>query len=112
MAIFANLQLDQGSDFTTNVTVSETGTGEFTDLTGYTVRAQMRKTYTSQTAYDFEAVVADAAAGALTITLNAAATAALKPGRYVYDIEIESPNQKVTRVVEGQIEVTPRVTRP
>jgi len=112
MAIYANLIIDQGSEFTTTVTVTEAGSGDLTDLTGYLVRAQMRKSYASQTSYDFEAFASDPESGTLKITLDSATSGALKPGRYVYDIEIESGTGAVTRVVEGQIEVTPRVTRP
>jgi hypothetical protein len=32
-------------------------------------------------------------------------------GRYVYDVEITSSGGEVTRVLEGQVEVTPEVTR-
>jgi len=36
----------------------------------------------------------------------------LKPGRYVYDVIIVSPDSPaiVTRILEGQIDVTPGVT--
>ena len=34
----------------------------------------------------------------------------MKPGRYVYDVEITSPGGVTTRVVEGQVEVTAGVT--
>ena len=34
----------------------------------------------------------------------------MKAGRYVYDVEINSGGT-ITRVVEGQVEVTPGVTR-
>ena len=43
--------------------------------------------------------------------LTAAQTNAIAAGRYVYDVEITSGEGIVTRVVEGQIEVTPGVTR-
>jgi len=111
MAIYANLLIDQGSDFKTTINVSQAGTGEVTDLTGYVVRAQMRKSYASSTAVVFDTAVDDPDAGVISISLSGAATAAVRAGRYVYDVEIESGNNKVTRVVEGQIEVTPRVTR-
>jgi hypothetical protein len=35
----------------------------------------------------------------------------MKPGRYVYDVEIVDGDGKRTRVVEGQFEITPGVTR-
>ena len=37
----------------------------------------------------------------------------MKPGRYVYDVEIvHDVSGSVTRVVEGQMEITPGVTQP
>ena len=48
---------------------------------------------------------------AVKIALTAAQTNAIAAGRYVYDVEITSGEGIVTRVVEGQIEVTPGVTR-
>ena len=50
----------------------------------------------------------------MIITLTSTQTNALKAGRFVYDVEITSPSSSgsdVTRVVEGQIDVTPGVTR-
>lgn len=109
MAIYANLTVDQGSDFSSVVTVTDSD-GVLVDLTNYTYRGQIRKTYTSSTAVDFAITANTPTNGELTISLTASQTSNMKAGRYVYDVEIESGNV-VTRVVEGQMEVTPRVTR-
>ena len=79
-------------------------------MAGYSARGQIRKSYTSSTATDFSITINDS--DTLSASLTAAQTGALKPGRYVYDIEILSGDATpiVTRVVEGQIDVTPRVT--
>jgi len=42
--------------------------------------------------------------------MNAFNTSLLKEGRYVYDIVITSNSGVKTRVVEGQVTVTPGVT--
>jgi hypothetical protein len=47
----------------------------------------------------------------MDISLSAVQTSAMRAGRYVYDVEIVDSIGNVTRVVEGQLEVTPRVTR-
>jgi hypothetical protein len=109
MAIYANLTVDQGSDFSSVVTVTDSD-GALVDLTNYTYRGQIRKTYTSSTSVDFTITANTPTNGELTISLTASQTSNMKAGRYVYDVEIESGNV-VTRVVEGQMEVTPRVTR-
>ena len=109
MAIYANLTADQGSNFDSSVDVSAAD-GNALDLTTYTVRAQVRKSYTSSTAVDF-ATTRDSS-GTIGFSLTSSQTGNMKAGRYVYDIEIESAAGIVTRVLEGQIEITPRVTRP
>ena len=109
MATYSNLFIDQGSDFSFTVDLSKT-TGSI-DLTNYTSRGQIRKSYTSSTATDFTISV-NVSQSELGVSLTSAQTGALKAGRYVYDIEIlsgDSPSV-VTRVLEGQIDITPRVT--
>jgi hypothetical protein len=109
MSTYANLFIDQGSDFSFSVDlISATG---LLDLTGYSSRGQIRKSYTASTATDF-AISINVDDSELNASLTAAQTAALKPGRYVYDIEILSGDATpiITRVVEGQLDVTPRVT--
>jgi hypothetical protein len=104
MATYKNLFIDQGSDFSFSVDQS-------IDLTDYTSRGQIRKSYTSTNATDFNIIV-DVPNGKLDVSLTAAQTGALKAGRYVYDIEILTSDSPaiVTRILEGQVEVTPRVT--
>jgi len=110
MATYSNLYIDKGSTFKTVVDV-EKNTGNAINLTGYTARGQIRKSYTSTTSTDFTISI-DIANSELDVSLTATQTDALKAGRYVYDIEIEdnSSPAEVTRVQEGQVIVTPRVT--
>lgn len=109
MATYSNLFIDQGSDF--NFRVDLTTAAGSVDLTSYTGRGQLRKSYTSSTAVDFTISI-DVANSEVNASLTAAQTAAIKPGRYVYDIEILSAAATpiITRVLEGQLDVTPRVT--
>jgi len=114
MATVKNLVIDQGTTFSLSIIVSDANANEI-DLTGYTLRAQLRKSYgaTSYTAFTVEAAD-DPTTGELTISLTDAQTSALKAGRYVYDVEIVAPvadGSTVTRVLEGIITVTPEVTR-
>ena len=53
-----------------------------------------------------------ASGGIVKISLNATTTNALKAGRYVYDVEItKTSTNEITRIIEGQLEVRPGVTR-
>lgn len=111
MAVYANLFVDQGTDFMSTINL-EGGTGAAFGLDGFTIRAQMRKTYNSSRFVQFVANITEPNLGIAQIELSAEQTSLLKPGRYVYDVEVISPDTVVYRVVEGQIEVNPRVTRP
>ena len=112
MAILANLFIDQGTDYSITVDVTD-ASGDILDLTGYAVAAQMRKTYGSSTISATFATVISAAAGKVTISLTDTQTTALSDGRYVYDLNITDGASPAvtTRVVEGQAIVTPGVTR-
>lgn len=111
MAVYANLTIDQGSDFYSSISI-EGSNGLPYDLTGFTARGQIRRTYSSSTAYPFITNVTNASGGELSIEIGSTATRQMRAGRYVYDIEIvETSTGKVTRVVEGQVELTPGVTR-
>lgn len=110
MAVYANLTADQGSAFLSTVSVADVDNNPI-DLTGYTFRGQARRTYNSSTAYDFIVTAPVPVSGELNVQLSSSTTAAMKSGRYVYDVEIISSNGAITRVLEGQLEITPRVTR-
>ena len=110
MAVYSDLSIDQGTDFTAEVQIDDTD-GTTANLTGYTVAGQIRKSYDSTTYTAFSASVSNATGGTVSIALTAAQTNALASGRYVYDVEITSSGGVVTRVLEGQVEVTPGVTR-
>ena len=110
MAIVSNLTVDQGSTFSASIDITDTEDNILT-LTGYTVAGQIRKTYDSTISVDFSASVSNASTGEVTISLTPAQTNALVAGRNVYDVEITSAGGTVTRVIEGQLEVTPGVTQ-
>jgi hypothetical protein len=110
MAIISNLTVDQGSTFSASIDITDTEDNILV-LTGYTVAAQIRKTYGSSTAVNFTGSVSNATLGEVTISLTPTQTNALVSGRYVYDVEITSAGGTVTRVIEGQVEVTPGVTQ-
>ena len=111
MAIIANLFIDQGTDFSVTVDVSD-ATGGVLDLTGYSAAAQIRKTYgSSSTSAVFSTNLGTPSQGKVTMSLTDAQTSALESGRYVYDLNITSGGGVTTRVVEGQAIITPGVTR-
>lgn len=110
MAIKGNIVIDQGSDFSVTINVENSDDDTITDLTGYIGNAQMRRHYTSLTSYVFNVSISPTL-GAVTMAMNAANTAAIPAGRYVYDCELTDEFNKVTRLIEGIVTVTPQVTR-
>ena len=110
MATIANLQIDQGADFTTTVNLNNLDGSDF-NLSGYTAKCQMAKTYTSATKTTITATISNATSGEITLAMTSSATTALSQGRYVYDVEItQTSGGAKTRVIEGQITVHPQVT--
>ena len=89
MAITAYLDIDQGSDFTAIMEL-ENNDGTPMDLRGYSVYSQFRKSYGSTNAYTFNTSVVDALAGKISLTLTGTASSSIRPGRYLYDVEIVS----------------------
>ena len=111
MAAISNIFIDQGADFSTTVTVSDSA-GSALDLSNYTALAQIRKTYESTTATTFTSTFADdRTTGQITISLTDVQTTALDFGRYVYDLLITDGDGDKTRVVEGIATVNPSVSR-
>ena len=104
-----NLIINQGSDYRTIIKLADANNDIF-DLTGYTITAQMRKNYSSDTVYNFM-TSHNNVNGEVTLFVNNTTTEALEPGRYVYDVEVTSPVNIITRVIEGIVTITPGVTR-
>lgn len=85
------------------------------DITGYTAKMQMRSYPDSATAVltlttENGGIVITGATGNIQLHATATQTAAINQGPYDYDIEIYQ-GASVTRVVQGQMEVSAQVTR-
>lgn len=111
MAAIANLTIDQGASFSSDVTVKDANGNAF-NLTGYTAAAKMAKGYQStKTRTSFTTAITTPTSGVVTLSLTPAQTTALDAERYVYDLEITlTSTGAVTRVIEGIITVRPQVT--
>jgi hypothetical protein len=110
MAKYFNLFIDQGTDFSSVIVVSD-DTGSPRDLTGYTGRAQLRQSYNSQKNTAFEVNINNPEDGEIVLSLSNSVTSNIKYGRYVYDVEIQSNTNVVERIVQGVVILDPEVTR-
>ena len=117
MAQPRDLIIDQGTDITVELHLKEES-GAPKDLSGHVVRGKIKKNFNtvdSDQIFDWLAgIQTPSADGIATLTLTNTVTDTMKPGRYVYDVELvsgDSDDQVVERILEGKINVTPSVTK-
>ena len=108
---YTDLSLDAGTDFKSNIDLlADDGTA--INVTGFSFESQVRKSYYSANATaNIIVTIADPANGNLFLTLDSANTANIKPGRYVYDVLMTTDQNVKSRLVEGILVVTPRVSQ-
>jgi len=109
MAVKANIIIDQGTDFTTTLNITDTD-GNPVDLTGYTGAAQIRKHYSSSIAFDFEVATGNTS-GEVVLSMNSSVSNTIPYGRFVYDCELTDAGGNISRIVEGMVTISPQVTR-
>lgn len=107
MTTKANLIIPQGATYETQISLSDADGAVF-DLTNYTGRSYVKKHFTSLTYHEFTVNLSNS--GILTLSMTAEQTSNIEPGRYRYDVEIQTGNT-VLRVIEGEVRVTPEVTK-
>ena len=99
-----NITIDSGTDFEQEYDMFEVG-GKSVDLTNHTARAQIRKHRGSLTTTSFIVGFPDRAKGKVKLTIPSYVTAAMKPGRYIYDILFTKPGGTKEIVLEGTVRV-------
>lgn len=111
MAMTAYLDIDQGSDFSVIIDL-ENDDGSAMNLSGTQIYSQFRKSYNSSTAYSFVCEILDAANGKFSLKLPGVTSSSIKPGRYLYDVEVlTTVNNAKTRVVQGIVTINPEITK-
>lgn len=115
MAVTYNFSIAQGTDSTVPFLLSDS-TGTTIDLTGYTAAMQLRVQVNSLQAVDTLTtengrITITPTEGMISCVFPHEQTAQYPASNLVYDLEITSPGDEVTRVVQGRICVSPEVTR-
>ena len=108
MAAFVEIFIEQGANLSSTVTVTDPF-GYTVNLSTYSAASQIRKSYTSSTAYNFTVGLGNN--GVITLSMNAATSSTITAGRYLYDLEVQDANSVRSRLVEGIVSVTPEITR-
>ena len=101
-------RIEQGATLSFTVTVT-TSAGAVYPLTGATAAAKLRETTSSTTSYAFTCAVAEST-GVITVSMTAAETAAIAITTGVWDLEL-TEGATVTRLLEGEVEISPEVTK-
>jgi hypothetical protein len=110
-----DLEIDQGSSFSTAVTVRESGNPK--NLNGFGARASMRPSIDSPDSQktDFTFDLTSASSGVVIMKLSHTVSSALTAGVYFYDLEIfegdAGSETSVTRLMQGKVTINPEVTR-
>lgn len=117
MAQSEDFTIDQGADAAIEIHLVDKD-GVKKDLTNHSITAKLKRTYNSDSAdtTSFNTIIATPSTdGVATLSLTNTQTDALKPGRYVYDVEMSfvdsDSNTIIERVLEGKVNITPSVTK-
>lgn len=109
-ALRYDLLIEQGSTYRRSVPVLD-DTGAPLDVTGWSVRGQIRLTHDSPTTvYDLGPHLT-VTGTAVELVIPAEASSAWVWRWGVYDVEIVDPGGSPTRLIQGSVGVSPEVTR-
>ena len=114
MAVFStNLVVYTHTDFEQTFLLEDDQSNSAKNLTGFTGTARFKRQFqdlSDPTAFNIS--FQNRALGKVRIGLTATQSAAVKPGKYFYEILLKDSNNKVERVVEGTVIVKQPVTWP
>lgn len=123
-AELCDITIDQGATFALPIQYVDSA-GVPVNLSGYDARAQVRTAYADQggtvlidvsldpslAAAGTGIAFTDATAGELVMQISATDTTGMPTGAWVWDLEVESGDGVVTRLLGGRAMVSPEVTR-
>jgi hypothetical protein len=104
-----DLILYQGDDEPYTVTVTLDGTTP-ADITGYTAQAQIRRAVADADPEVAATITCTVQSPEVLLSIPHAVTATLT-GKYVWDLQLTSPEGMVKTVMAGKVSVTQEVTR-
>lgn len=106
----ANLEIYQGDDYAAMVTVLDSS-GAPADLAGCQAQAHIRKGPASSYPKVFVDIAAVIEANVITLFIPAAQTIGLT-GRYVWDLQLITPDGFMVTILRGYADVTAEITMP
>ena len=112
MAAYVELYIDQGTTFNNIINLTDDVTNTPINVSGYVISSQIRRSYYSANiSANITCTLSNVANGEITMSMTAANTSNIKPGRYLFDVKTLDTYNQTSRVLEGIITVTPSCTR-
>jgi quinolinate synthase len=113
MSEYVELFMDQGADFSVTVQINSEDDNLAQNLDGYVVTSQLRKSLLSiNAAANLVCTIPDPNLGEVFVELDAANTANIPAGTYMFDIKVNDTLTGLrSRLIEGIMFVTPSITR-
>ena len=110
MAQFVEIDIDQGTDYSLDLGLKNDD-GSSKNVVGYTFSSAIKKSYYStNNVASFIVNTNQASTGNIILSMNAATTANIRAGRYLFDIKQTDANNLTQRLTEGIVTVNPRIT--
>lgn len=106
-ALRYDLIVDQGTDYERSIPIL--GLDDGADLVGWTTSGQIRNSYASVSV--LHTLDLTLVGTSVVLRIPAAVSSAWGWRLARYDLEVEAPDGKVTRLVEGSVVVRPEITR-
>ena len=111
MAVYvSNIVIEQGFDFDTSFQLEDTRTNSPLILSSASAEAKLRRHYGSTKSVSFASSITNPEEGIVQISLTAAQSVNLKPGRYVFDVKLTNAGREY-KAVEGAALIRGGVTR-
>lgn len=104
-----NIVAEQGATFNLNFRVETNGTAW--NLSDYDFAMQVRRSANDSNTLLNITSATMTSGGHVSATVSAATMSDVPAGRWVYDIELTSASNEVTRILEGRFIVTAEVTQ-
>ena len=114
MAVFStNLIVYTHTDFEQTFVLEDSQSNSAKDLTGFSATAKFKRQFEdNRDPRSFNISFPNRIGGKVRIGLTATESAAIKPGKYFYEILLNDGNDVIERVVEGTVIVKQPVTWP
>lgn len=102
-----------GTDYVRRLTLEEGGSP--VSLTDYSAAMQLRTTYSSDVSFELSTqngrIEIHPDEGQIDLIFRSGETVDVRPGRYLYDLELKAPDDTIVRLMAGTITFLPEVTR-